>query len=163
MLYQQQGRAADALAAYRQVLDRDPARDAAWKNVGEVLREEGRLDEWATNFRRFEAACPDSLLMAVQALEVCQFTADFRRLDRYLDGLRQERFRAATETTLVDALEELLYLLLFFDVVALGCIRFARTYDQACRRVYGVPHERPLPRKPGRLRIGYLWRICATT
>jgi len=156
VLYQQQGRAADALAAYRQVLDRDPARDAAWKNVGEVLREEGRLDEWAANFRRFEAACPDSLLMAVQALEVCQFTADFRRLDRYLDGLRQERFRAATETTLVDALEELLYLLLFFDVEPSVLHRFARTYDQACRRVYGVPHARPSPRKPGRLRIGYL-------
>ncbi|MBK6394660.1 MAG: tetratricopeptide repeat protein [Betaproteobacteria bacterium] len=156
VLYQQQGRAADALAAYRQVLDRDPARDAAWKNVGEVLREEGRLDEWAANFRRFEAACPGSLLLAAQALEVCQFTADFPRLDRYLDGLRQERFRAATETTLVDALEELLYLLLFFDVEPSVLHRFAQTYDQACRRVYGVPHARPVTRKPGRLRIGYL-------
>ncbi len=156
VLHQQQGRAQDAAQAYRLVLARDPGRDAAWKNLGEILREEGRLDEWTANFRQFEAACPDSLLLAVQALEVCQFEADFQRLDRYLDGLRQERYRAASETTLVDALEELLYLLLFFDVEPSVVHRFARTYDEATRRVYGTPLPRPAARAPGRIRIGYL-------
>ncbi|MBK7331033.1 MAG: hypothetical protein IPI87_00815 [Betaproteobacteria bacterium] len=162
---------------YRQVVARDPTRDAAWKNLGEVLREEGLVDEWAANFRRFEAACPGSLLLAAQALEVCQFTADFPRLDRYLDGLRQEKFRAATETTLVDALEELLYLLLFFDIEPSVVHRFARTYDQATRRVYGVAacaHRRAQARQaqdrlpvggPARPRDGQddVGRRCATT
>ena len=93
VLLQHEGRAKSAAEMYRQVVARDPTRDAAWKNLGEVLREEGLVDEWAANFRRFEAACPESLLLAVQALEVCQFQGDFQRLDRYLDGLRQERFR----------------------------------------------------------------------
>ncbi len=141
---------------YRQVVERDPKRDAAWKNLGEVFREEGRIDEWLANFRRFEIACPSSLLLAVQALEVCQFQADFAKLDRVIDGLRQERYRAASETQLVDALEELLYVLLFFDVEPDVVHRFAQTYDRAARRVYGQPRARKSARRPGRLRIGYL-------
>ena len=156
VLLQQQGHSKAAETAYRGLVARDPKRDAAWKNLGEILREEGRLDEWAANFRRFEAACPDSLLLAVQALEVCQFEADFARLDRYLDGLRQERYRAPSDTALVDALEELLYLLLFFDVEPSVVHRFARTYDEATRRVYGAQRPRPAVRAPGRLRVGYL-------
>ena len=156
VLFQQQRRHAAAIEAYRRVVEREPARDAAWKNLGEVLRASGRIDEWAANFRRFEAACPDSLLMAVQALEVCQHRADFARLDRVLDGLRQERYRASSETTLVDALEELLYLLLFFDIEPSVVHRFARTYDGAIRRVYGLPRPPAPCRAPGRLRIGYL-------
>ena len=34
--------------------------------------------------------------------------------------------------------------------------RFARTYDQATRRVYGAPRARTAARRPGKLRIGYL-------
>jgi len=156
VLKQQEGQAEAAIEMYRQVVERDPKRDAAWKNLGEVFREEGRIDEWLANFRRFEIACPSSLLLAVQALEVCQFQADFAKLDRVIDGLRQERYRAASETQLVDALEELLYLLLFFDVEVDVVHRFARTYDEAARRVYGQPRERKPGRRPGRLRIGYL-------
>lgn len=156
VLQQQQGNAKAAVEMYREVVERDPRRDAAWKNMGEIFREEGRIDEWIANFRRFEVACPASLLLAVQALEVCQFQADFAKLDRVIDGLRQERFRASTETELVDALEELLYLLLFFDVEPDVMLRFARTYDEATRRVYGTPHGRRQERAPGRLRIGYL-------
>lgn len=156
VLFQQQGRRRAAMGMYRRVLEIDATRESAWKNLGEVLRESGDFDGWAQNFRRFEAACPESLLLAVQALEVCQFRADFGRLDRYLDGLRQERYRAGSETALVDALEELLYLLLFFDVAPPVVHRFARTYDQATRRVYGVPRPRPAVRKPGKIRIGYL-------
>ena len=156
VLFQQQRRLPAAIEAYRRVVARDPTRDGAWKNLGETLRATGRIDEWVANFRRFEAACPESLLMAVQALEVCQHRAEFARLDRVLDGLRQERYRAASESALVDALEELLYLLLFFDIEPSVIHRFARTYDQSIRRVYGVPRPRPAARRPGRLRVGYL-------
>lgn len=156
VLFQQRDRPRLAREMYARTLAIDPKRESAWKNLGEMLRERGDIAGWAANFRRFEAACPDSLLLAVQALEVCQFHADFARLDRYLDGLRQERYRASSETALVDALEELLYLLLFFDVAPGDVHRFARTYDQATRRVYGTPEPRPAARKPGRLRIGYL-------
>jgi predicted O-linked N-acetylglucosamine transferase (SPINDLY family) len=138
------------------VLRLDATHVAAYKNLGETLFAAGRFDAWRENFLRFETHCPDALALAVQALEVSQWHGDFARVGRYLDGLSRGAFRAADETELVDCLEELLYLLLFFDVAPEHMLRLARTYDTAARHVYGEPLPRPAKRKPGRLRIGYL-------
>jgi predicted O-linked N-acetylglucosamine transferase (SPINDLY family) len=156
VLFQAEGNRDAAIAAFRQVLAQDPRHAAAYKNLGEVLLAAGRIDEWRENFERFEAACPDALPLAACALEVCQSLGDFARLERYLEGLRQERFKAASETELADALEQLLYLLLFFDVEPELGHRVAKTYDATARRVYGEPMPRPATRRPGKLRIGYL-------
>ena len=82
----------EAIVAYGNVVARDPADSAAWKNLGETLLAAGRIDDWLANFDRFEARCPQALELAVQALEVLQFRGDFGKLDGYLDGLRLGRF-----------------------------------------------------------------------
>ena len=156
VLHQEQRADDAAIAAYEAVLRLDPRHVAAYKNMGEVLFAAGRFDAWRESFLRFEANCPDALALAVQALEVSQWHGDFARVGRYLDGLLREAFRAADETDLVDCLEQLLYLLLFFDVGPEQMLSLARTYDTAARHVYGEPMPRPAERKPGRLRIGYL-------
>jgi predicted O-linked N-acetylglucosamine transferase (SPINDLY family) len=156
VIFQEQGNTAAAIAAYGNVLRRDPKRVAAYKNLGEVLVTAGRLDEWFANFRRFEANCPEALALAVQALEVLQHQGDFARLELYLDGLRLERYRAGDEIELCDDLEQLLYLLLFFDVEPAVVFRFAQTYDATARRIYGTPLTPPAVRRPGRIRVGYL-------
>ena len=156
VLFQQQGRQEPAMAAYRQAVALNPRDAAAYKNLGEVLYAAGRIDAWLANFRDFEKNCPTSLSLAVQALEVSQLTGDHERLDRYLEGLRLEKFPADDELALVDALEELLFLLLNFDVEPQMLHRFATTYDAAASRVYGLPRPRPHPRRPGKVRLGYL-------
>ncbi len=156
VLFQEQSAHDAAVAAYEAVLRADPSHVAAHKNLGETLLAAGRIDQWLASFERFEARCPNALPLAVQALEACQYRADFARLGRYLEGLRQEQFVAADELELVDCLEEILYLLLFFDVDTDLIHKFARTYDAAARRVYGEPLPRPESRRPGRVRIGYL-------
>lgn len=156
VIFQQEGNAAAAAAAYSSVIARVPAHVAAHKNLGETLLAAGRFEAFVEQFRHFERCCPDALPLAVQALEACQYAADFAGIERYLDGLRRERFHAASETELVDALEQLLYLLLFFDVEPEMIFRFAQTYDLAARRVYGEPVPRPMQRHPGKVRIGYL-------
>ncbi|MFI4925734.1 MAG: tetratricopeptide repeat protein, partial [Vicinamibacteria bacterium] len=156
VLFQQEGRLSTALAAFQRVLAREPRRAAAWKNAGEILYGAGRMREWAASHRQFEANCPDSLLLAVQSLEFYQLKGDFAAVDRVLDGLRLERYRADDDNTLVDALEELLYLLLFFDIDPGTIHRFAQTYDEAAKHVYGAPRRGNAERKPGRLRVGYL-------
>ena len=156
VLFQQGGATDASVSAYRAVLERDAKRVAAYRNLGEVLLAAGRIDEWIANFRRFEASCPDALPLAVQALEVCQYAADFAALERYLEGLRQERFKTGDAAELVDALEQLLYLLLFFDVEPEMIHRFAQTYSATAPAVYGAPLERSEARSPGKLRIGYL-------
>ena len=145
-----------AIAAYEATVRADPKHGAAYKNLGELLFAAGRFDAWRENFRRFEANCPGSLALAIQALEVLQSQGDFAGVDRYLHGLSREQYTADDETGLVDGLEELLYLSLFFDVDPEALYRLARTYDTAARRVYGEAVPRPAARTPGRLRIGYL-------
>ena len=156
VLFQEQGATDAAIAAYSAVVDADPQSAAAYKSLGEVLHGAGRVDEWLANFRRFEAACPKALPLAVQALEVCQHLGDFAALERYLNGLAHEDFEADTEVELADCLEELLYLLLYFDIPMDIFRRFAQSYDVAARHVYGERLPCVPARRPGRLRVGYL-------
>ncbi len=156
VVFQERGATDGAIAAYRHVLASDPRHVAAYRNLGDVLYAARRYDDWRANFAAFEAACPDAFALAVQALEVCQHFAEFERLDRYLEALADRRFVARTRIELVDALEQLLYLLLFFDVEPEMLHSFALSYDAAARLVYGEPAPPPTQRRPGRLRIGYL-------
>jgi predicted O-linked N-acetylglucosamine transferase (SPINDLY family) len=156
VIFQEQENANAAIAAYTNVIERDPTRVAAYRNLGEVLFGLGRVDAWFANFRRFEARCPDALALAVQALEVLQHQGNLAGVDRYLEGLRREQYRAADATELCDSLEQLLYLLLFFDVEPELILRFARTYDTMAPNVYGSPIALPAVRRPGKIRVGYL-------
>ncbi len=78
-----------------------------------------------------------------------------RSIDISLASARGE-FRPDDESDFVDSVEQLLYLLLFFDVGPDLVFEWARAYDAAAKRVYGEPLPRPTTRKPGRLRVGYL-------
>lgn len=156
VIFQEQGATAAAIAAYETVLTADPVNVAAYKNLGEVLLASGRDEEFVAHFRRFEQHCPDALALVVQALEAYQILGDFAQLDRYLDGLARGRFTAADDAERVDAFEELLFQLLYFDVAPEMLHDLARTYDTAARRVYGAPLPPSPGRRPGRLRLGYL-------
>jgi protein O-GlcNAc transferase len=156
VLFQQQGNTRAAIAAYRTVLTAEPTHAAAYKNLGEVLLASGQVDAWIANFRAFEARCPAALPLAVYALEACQHMADFANLERYLEGLRHDEFKARDDAELLDCLEELLYLLLFFDVEPAQMLHYALAYDSVARRIHGTPMPRPAVRKPGPLRVGYL-------
>ncbi|MFO1199826.1 MAG: tetratricopeptide repeat protein [Burkholderiaceae bacterium] len=156
VLLQQAGNANAAVAAYRTVLDADPQHVTAYKNLGEVLFARGDIDAWLANFHAFEKHCPKALALAVYALEACQHAADFGRLDRYLDGLRRDAYEARDEREMMDCLEELMYLLLFYDVEPSLLLRLAQAYDAAAPRVFGPRLPVPAARRPGPLRVGYL-------
>ena len=156
VLFQEQGATDAAAQAFRTVLAADPRHVRAHKNLGETLRAAGRIDDYVAAWRAFAAACPDSLAAAAQGLEALQLAGDLAGVEKLLEALRGERCRARDDAELVDTLEELLYLLLFFDIEPSVIGRFARTYDTAATHVYGAPLPRPSPRRPGKLRIGYL-------
>ena len=73
VLFQEQGLVDHAVNAFRQVLAADPRHPAASRSLGEVLLLANRLDEFCQQFLEFEAAFPDSLPVATQALAACQF------------------------------------------------------------------------------------------
>jgi predicted O-linked N-acetylglucosamine transferase (SPINDLY family) len=153
---QRSGAHGAAVTAYTAVLAADRTHVAAYKNLGETLFAAGRYEEWFANFGRFEANCPDALPMLVQGLEACHYQADFRRFGAFLDRIIAGRFVVQDDMELVDCLEQLLYLLLFFDVAPDAMLRLARTYDAAARRVYGEPLPPRRERRAGRVRVGYL-------
>jgi predicted O-linked N-acetylglucosamine transferase (SPINDLY family) len=156
VIFREQGRTDAAVDAFEQVLARDPQHVPAHKALAETLLAARRFDEWFAAFDRFEAACPNALPMAVLALEVYQYRGNFAALDRYLDRLRQDEFKTTSETELADCLEELLFLLLYFDVDPGTHFGLYKTYDAVAPRVYGGPLPMPLQRRPGLIRVGYL-------
>jgi predicted O-linked N-acetylglucosamine transferase (SPINDLY family) len=156
VLLQERGLVDHAVAAFRQVLSADPRHAAANRSLGEALLLANRLDEFCRHFAEFEAASPDSLSVATQALAACQYQGDFGRLQQYLDGLREGRFQPADESELLDCLEDLLYELHFFDVAPEMLQAQYRAYDVIARHAYGPPLELPPTRRLGRIRLGYL-------
>jgi len=156
VIFDQQGNTAGAIAAFSKVLERAPTNAGAYKALAETLFTSGRLDAWFANFERFEMHCPKHAALAVNALEVCAHRADFSRLDAYLAGLRDGRFSEGEPQEVLDALQQILYLLHFFDVEPALFGRLAATHDALARRMYGEPRPPGATRKPGRVRIGYI-------
>ena len=150
------GRCDDAIAAFECAIKQNPAETAAHNALCETLHENGRVDDWLRAFRRFELSCPDALPLAVQALEACQYLADFAALDRYLDRLRRGEFKPSGDTELADCLETLLFLILYFDVEPAQTLDLYLAYAEVAPRVYGAPVALTPRRRPGRVRIGYL-------
>ena len=105
-----------AIAAFSNVLERVPTHVAAYKALAETLLASGRIDAWFANFERFERHCPNHIALAAHALEVCAYRADFAKLAHYLDNLRSERFPEGEPEEVLDALQQILYLLHFFVV-----------------------------------------------
>ena len=106
--------------------------------------------------QRFEANCPDTLWLAVHALEACQRSGDFAGVDRCLDGLRLERYRAGSEVELATASSSCSTCSSSSTSSPRSCPRLHRAYDEGLRRVHGEPLARPPARRPGPIRVGYL-------
>ena len=156
VILQEQDRADAAIHAFERVLARDPGYVPAHKALGEVLLAARRINDWLRAFDRFEARCPRSLAVAVRALEVNAYRGDFAAIDRYLERLRGDDFVPESRTDLADCLEQLLFLLLYFDVEPETHFAMYRAYDAVAPQVYGTPLPSPAVRRKGRLRIGYL-------
>ncbi|MHB8496166.1 MAG: O-linked N-acetylglucosamine transferase family protein [Casimicrobiaceae bacterium] len=156
VVFDQQGNVHAAIAAFTQTLARAPANVAAHKALAETLLAAGRVDAWASAFERFQRNCPDHPAVAAQALEVCAFRGDYPRLEACLDGLRRGRYTAGDEVEVLDALQQLIYLLHFFDVEPELIAGYERSHADLARRVYGAPWPLATPRRPGKLRVGYL-------
>lgn len=156
VIFREQGRLNAARAAFEHVLTRAPHYVAAHKALCETLLTARMMDVWFKAFNRFEANCPDALPMAVVALEARQYRADFAALDAYLERLKEGAFRTTGDQERADTLEELLYMLLFFDIEPDALLDLYKAYDAVSARLYGKPLKLPGARRPGRIRIGYL-------
>lgn len=156
LIFHKLGQYAAATRALEAVLAREPRRVDAHKAYLQVQMTAGRMDEWFAGFKRFEAACPDAFALVAWALEAYGLLGDFAAVDRYLRRLAHDEFVPANEADLVDALEQLLYVILYFDTDPQLLSRLYRIYNEAATSFYGGPMRLAAARRPGKLRIGYL-------
>jgi protein O-GlcNAc transferase len=156
IIFDREGETDAAVQALEHVLQRQPTRADAHRTLLDVLAAANRGDDWLRAFRRFEARCPKALGLVANALEAYQYQGDFATVDAYLQRLERDEFKPASELDLVDSLEQLLYLTLFFDLDPAARFSLYTTYDRAARHVYGEPLPALPTRRPGKLRIGYL-------
>ena len=156
IVFDQLGETDSAIAALEYVLKRQPARADAHRTLLDVLSRNDRGGEWMRAFQRFESRCPDALGLVANALEYYQYMGNFAKVHAYVERLSRDEFKPASELDLVDSLEQLLYLMLFFDIEPGVQASLYSTYDEAVKRVYGEPLPPATARKPGPLRIGYL-------
>ena len=119
----------------------------------------GQVDAALANCS-LRANCPEALALCRSGVEVLQHRGDYASLDRYLDGLRQERFCAGNEsscamkwTAAVSAA--------FLDIEPSVIFRFAPTYDVTPAVSTATPVTRCRRGGPGVSRVGYLSQICA--
>jgi predicted O-linked N-acetylglucosamine transferase (SPINDLY family) len=87
---------------------------------------------------------------------VLQHHGELVQLDAYLEGLRTQRYRAEDDAELGDCLEQLLYLLLFFDVDPQVGYGYAKLYDTQLREHAGAPLAPRRERRAGPIRLGFL-------
>ncbi len=156
VVFEEQGNVDAAIGAFSNVLRHAPSHVGAHKALADALLATGRVEAWFANFERFEASAPAHIALAVNALEVGAYRGDFASVERYLDGLRHGRFTAPRPEEMLDALQQLLYLLHFFDVEPELIGGHARAHDALAQRLYGGMLPGPAVRRPGKLRIGYL-------
>jgi len=155
-LLREQGQLDAASRAYRYVLSKQPKHVSAYTLLGNILAASGKLREWFENFRQFQTHCPQSIAMASQGLDACQFMGDFKGVDFFLDGLRRGIFKAENDAELIDVMGLLLFQLLSFDIEPELSLRLAKSYDAAMQRVFGATLPRAQKRRPGKIRVGYL-------
>ena len=98
-----------AIHAFSNVLERDPSHVMAHRNLGDTLFAAGRLMSGERIFARFRAALPDGAVAGRACARSEPVDRDFARVDRYLDGLRNDLFVADDPRQLAEGLEELLY------------------------------------------------------
>ncbi len=136
---------------------RIPRTSRAYKNLGEVLLAAGEIDALARQLPTLREALPEgAAARGVRARGLPARRPISPASSATSTACGATNTRRATSEELVDCLEELLYLLLFFDVEPALMLRLAQAYDAAAPQVYGAPLPSPAERAPGPLRIGYL-------
>jgi predicted O-linked N-acetylglucosamine transferase (SPINDLY family) len=155
VLYQERGLSEHAAACYKRVLRIQPDYAPAYFHLGDVLFDTGHINAWLDNFQQFRRNAPPSAMLAVYGLQACQHLGEVEQQQKYLERLLNGEFLLADAHDAIDRLEELLYLLLFFDFPQERLLTLYQRYNQLCKQAYAPQLTLP-PRDGGKIRLGYL-------
>lgn len=160
VLFQEHGQHERAAACYQQVLQLQqehlPIHARAYYHLGDVLAGAGKTAEWLENFRQFRRHAPPSSMMAIYGLQACQHLGEVAQCQAYLESLLSGALIEQNAADELDRLEELLFVILYFDFPQQQLLQLYRRYNQLCRQIHAPQMVLP-PRRPGaKIRLGYV-------
>ncbi|CAH1903940.1 Protein O-GlcNAc transferase [Candidatus Nitrotoga sp. HW29] len=156
VLFQQQGMAERAAACYQQVLRIEPDHTSAYYHLGDVLFDAGKINSWLENFKQFRRHAPPSAMLAVYGLQACQYLGEIEQQQAYLDDLLSDEYAFLNAADALDRLEEILYLLLFFDIPPEHLFALYQRYNQLSKQTYTPQLSLSARAAGGKIRLGYL-------
>jgi len=156
VLFQQQGKVERAAACYQQILRIQPDHASAYYHLGDVLFDAGKINPWLENFKQFQHYAPPSVMLAVYGLQACQYLGEVEQQQAYLDDLLSDKYAFFNASDALDRLEEMLYLLLFFDVPPERLFALYQRYNQLSKQTYTPQLTLPARAAGGKIRLGYL-------
>ncbi|MFZ1811744.1 MAG: tetratricopeptide repeat protein, partial [Candidatus Nitrotoga sp.] len=156
VLFQQQSKAERAAACYQQILRIQPDHTSAYYHLGDVLFDAGKINPWLENFKQFRRHAPPSAMLAVYGLQACQYLGEVEQQQAYLDDLLSDKYAFFNAADALDRLEEMLYLLLFFDFPPERLFALYQRYNQLSKQTYTPQLSLPARAAGGNIRLGYL-------
>lgn len=142
-----------------QVIKLKPGFELAYHHLGETLFAAGKIEAWLENFRRFEGNAQPSFRLALYGVVACQYAGEAGKGRVYLNWLLQHVMLDGDRDVLIDALEELLYQVLFFDIdqkVLFGLYKRYNALVKERHKESGVFNNGNVLEKSSKIRVGYL-------
>lgn len=140
------------------VLNLKPDCELAYHHLGETLFAAGRIEAWLENFRRFESNVQPSFKRALYGVVACQYTGELDKGMAYLTWLLHHVQLDGDLNALIDVLEELLFLVLYFDIDQETLFKLYQRYNVLIKERHkglGIFTGNVLE-KASKIRVGYL-------
>lgn len=140
------------------VINLKPDSELAYHHLGETLFAAGRIEAWLENFRRFEAHAQPSFKLALYGVVACQYAGEVNKGGAYLEWLLQHVMLDGDADVLIDVLEELLFLVLYFDIDPMISFKLYQRYNALVKERHKGPNvfKGKVLEKASKIRVGYL-------
>jgi predicted O-linked N-acetylglucosamine transferase (SPINDLY family) len=156
VLLREQGQPELAIKCWQRVLHLDPRFEDAYLQLRPTLLATGHIPTWLDNLDRYDQNIPGSPRAHLYSIEACFYLGRADEARRHLDQAIAAALNEAHAEIALELLEELLYVVLFFDVPEADHYRLYQRYDTLIRARHPAFAD-PAPRPPDRpIRLAYL-------
>lgn len=145
-----------AIKCLQRVIQLDPQFEEAYWQLRPTLLAAGKIHDWLQNLDAYEKQFPNSPRHALYLVESDFYLGKPADARKHLDQAIAGALTLSDEEHAIELLEELLYVVLFFDIAPADHLRLYQRYDMLTRARYP---RLPTPRardRSRRIKLGYL-------
>jgi predicted O-linked N-acetylglucosamine transferase (SPINDLY family) len=152
----EQGQNELAIKAWQRALLLDPTFEDAYLQLRPTLLAAGHIPAWLENLDRYERHVPNAARANLYSIEAAIYLGQTDKARHHLDRAIVAAMAEAHVDVAMEMLEELMYLVLFFDITAQDHLRLYKRFDELAANKYPTlpsPTRRPTGR---RVKLAYL-------